>query len=342
MRTVPVEESVGMILGHDLTRIVPGKFKGRAFKKGHVIRATDVDELLKIGKERIYVVELQDGFIHENEAARRIAQAAAGRGIELTEPAEGRVNLVTADRGLLKIDVNALSQINTVEQMAFATLHTNQQVAAQRAVAGTRVIPLVIEETRVETVERICREHGPVIQIKPFQRFKVGLVITGSEVYRGRIEDEFGPVVRAKFAGLGSHVFREILVSDDIDMTVKAIQELLEEGAEFIAVTGGMSVDPDDQTPAGIRAAGAKVVTYGAPTFPGAMFMLAYIGTIPIVGLPGCVMYHQASIFDLTVPRIVAGERLTRKDIVAMGHGGFCFNCPECRYPACAFGKGSS
>ena len=341
MRTVPVEESVGMILGHDVTRIVPGKFKGRAFKKGHVIEAADVPELLKIGKEHIYVIEVQDGFIHENEAARRIARAAAGPGIELTEPVEGRVNLMAADKGLLKIDVNALSQINAVEQMAFATLHTNQQVAAQRAVAGTRVIPLIIAESKVEEVEWICREHRPVIQIRPFQRFKVGLVITGSEVYHRRIEDEFGPVVRAKFAQLGSHVFKEILVSDDVEMTVKAIQDLLDEGAEFIAVTGGMSVDPDDQTPASIRAAGGNVVTYGAPTFPGAMFMLAYIGETPVVGLPGCVMYHQASIFDLTVPRIVAGEKLTRDDIIAMGHGGYCFNCPECRYPVCAFGKGS-
>jgi hypothetical protein len=217
------------------------------------------------------------------------------------------VNLVAADKGLLKIEVNALSQINAVEQMAFATLHTNQQVTAQRAVAGTRVIPLVIAESKVEEVERICREHRPVIQIRPFQHFKVGLVITGSEVYHGRIKDEFGPVVRAKFAELGSHVFKEILVSDDVDMTVKAIHDLLDEGAEFIAVTGGMSVDPDDQTPASITAAGGNVVTYGAPTFPGAMFMLAHIGAIPVVGLPGCVMYHQASIFDLTVPRIVAG-----------------------------------
>ncbi len=341
MRTVPVEDAVGMILGHDVTRIVPGEFKGRAFKKGHLIQAADVPELLKLGKEHIYVLELQEGHLHENEAAQRIAQAAAGPGLELTEPVEGRVNLVAADHGLLKIDVDALYRINAVEQMAFATLHTNQHVAAQRAVAGTRVIPLVIAASKVEEVERICREHRPVVQVRPFQRFRVGLVITGSEVYHHRIEDKFGPVVRTKFEELGSHVFREILVSDDVDMTVRAIHDLLAQGAEFIAVTGGMSVDPDDQTPTSIRAAGGEVVTYGAPTFPGAMFMLAYIGAIPVVGLPGCVMYHQASIFDLTVPRMVAGERLTREDIIAMGHGGYCFNCPECRFPACAFGKGN-
>jgi molybdenum cofactor synthesis domain-containing protein len=341
MKTVPVEESVGMVLGHDVTRIVPGKFKGRAFKKGHIIQAEDIDEFLKIGKEHVYVLELPDGFIHENDAAQRIAQAAAGRGIELTEPVEGRINMLAADKGLLKINVDALYQINSVEDMSFGTLHTNQQVAAKRAVAGTRVVPLVIEEEKIQKVEAICRENHPVLEIEPFRSFKVGIVTTGSEVYHGRIEDKFGPVVHAKFTDLGSQVLRQILVSDDVDMTVKAIQVLLKEGAELIAVTGGMSVDPDDQTPASIKAAGGRVVTYGSPIFPGAMFMLAYVDDVPIVGLPGCVMYHQASVFDLTVPRILAGETLTRADIVAMGHGGFCSNCPECRYPICPFGKGA-
>lgn len=340
LRTIPVEKSVGMVLGHDVTRIVPGEFKGRAFKKGHVIKPDDVDELLKIGKEHVYVLELQEGFIHENDAAERIARAAAGHGIEFTETVEGRVNMVAACNGLLKVNVDALYQINSVEDISFGTIHTNQQVAAKRAVAGTRAIPLVIEEEKIQKVEEICRDNHPIIEIKPFRSFKVGLVTTGSEVYHGRIEDKFGPVVSAKFSELGSQVLRQIFVSDDIEMTVKAIHDLLDEGAEMIAVTGGMSVDPDDQTPASIKAAGGKVETYGSPIFPGAMFMLAHIDDVPVVGLPGCVMYYKASIFDLTVPRILAGEKLTRADIIAMGHGGFCSNCPECRYPVCPFGKG--
>jgi hypothetical protein len=341
MKVVPVQESVGMVLGHDVTRIVPGEFKGRAFKKGHIIQPEDIPELLEIGKEHVYVLELQDGFLHENEAAERIARAAAGQGIELTEPVEGRVNMVAAYRGLLKVNVDALSQINSIEEMAFGTLHTNQQVAAKRDVAGTRIIPLVIEEEKIQNVEAICGRNHPVIQVKPFLPFRVGLVITGSEVYRGRIEDKFGPVVKAKFSDLGSRVIREVPVSDSLSLTAKAIQDLIDEGAEMVAVTGGMSVDPDDQTPAGIRAAGGKVITYGSPIFPGAMFMLAYIGDVPIVGLPGCVMYYEASVFDLVVPRLLAGEGVTRADIVALGHGGFCASCPECRYPICPFGKGS-
>jgi hypothetical protein len=341
MKVVPVQESVGMVLGHDVTRIVPGEFKGRAFKKGHIIQPEDIPELLEIGKEHVYVLELQDGFLHENEAAERIAKAAVGQGIELTEPVEGRVNMVAAYRGLLKVNVDAVYQINSIEEMAFGTLHTNQQVAAKRDVAGTRIIPLVIEEEKIQNVEAICGRNHPVIHVKPFLPFRVGLVITGSEVYHGRIEDKFGPVVKAKFSDLGSRVIREVLVSDSLSLTAKAIQDVIDEGVEMVAVTGGMSVDPDDQTPAGIRAAGGKVITYGSPIFPGAMFMLAYIGDVPIVGLPGCVMYYEASVFDLVVPRLLAGEAVTRADIVALGHGGFCASCPECRYPICPFGKGS-
>ncbi len=339
MKIVPVKEAVGMVLCHDVTRIVPGKFKGRAFKKGHVITEEDIPELLKIGKENIYVFDLKEGFIHENDAALRIAQGAAGQGINLTEPSEGRVNLTASADGLLKINVDALNRVNEIEEIVFATLHTNQQVKINRNVAGTRIIPLVTREENILAVEQVCRENHPVIEIKPFKSFNVGIVTTGSEVYHGRIEDKFGPVVKSKFTDLGSRVLRQAFVSDDVSMTVKAIHELLQEGAELIAVTGGMSVDPDDQTPAGIRAAGGKVVTYGSPTFPGAMFMLAYIGNIPVVGLPGCVMYARSSIFDLVVPRILAGEILTRADITVMGHGGFCESCSDCRYPVCGFGK---
>jgi molybdenum cofactor synthesis domain-containing protein len=206
-------------------------------------------------------------------------------------------------------------------------------------VAGTRIIPLVTDEEKLAAVEAICKAHHPIVDIKPFAAYKVGIVTTGSEVFHGRIKDKFGPVIHKKFAKLGSTVLRQIFVSDEVQMTVSAIHELLAEGAEMITVTGGMSVDPDDQTPASIRAAGCKVVTYGAPVLPGAMFMLAFIGNIPVLGLPGCVMYYQASIFDLVVPRILAGDVLTRADIVAMGHGGFCAACKSCRFPNCAFGK---
>jgi hypothetical protein len=252
---------------------------------------------------------------------------------------EGKVNLVAGAFGLLKIDVPALDRINAIEDVIFSTLHTGQAVQPGQPLAGTRIIPLVTFLKKIEEVEEICRSGFPVVAVRSFARVPVGIVTTGSEVYHGRIEDRFGPVVRAKFTELGSRVLRQEFVSDDIDMTVKAIHGLIKEGAGMVAVTGGMSVDPDDQTPAAIRAAGGKVVTYGAPVLPGAMFMLAYIGDVPVLGLPGCVMYYRASIFDLVVPRLLAGDTVTRQNIAAMGHGGFCASCEDCRFPNCAFGK---
>ncbi|ACV64164.1 molybdopterin binding domain protein [Desulfofarcimen acetoxidans DSM 771] len=339
MKVVAVEEAVGMVLGHDITQIVPGKVKGPAFKKGHVIEFKDIPKLLNIGKENIYVFDLQEGFVHEDDAALRIAEAAAGPGIEISQPKEGRVNLTATVSGLLKINAGALFRINEIDEAAMATLHTNHRIDAGSVVAGTRIIPLVIEEEKLASIINVCRENYPIAEVKPFKPWKIGVVTTGSEVYRGRIKDKFGPVLKSKFSLLGSTVLRQIFVSDDVQMTAQAVHDLIDEGADMIAVTGGMSVDPDDQTPAGIRAAGGEVVIYGTPCLPGSMFMLAYINDTPVVGLPGCVMYNKASIFDLVVPRILAGEEVTKEDIIALGHGGLCSGCPECRYPVCGFGK---
>jgi hypothetical protein len=337
--TIPIQDAVGMVLAHDITRIVPGQFKGPAFKKGHIVTTEDIPLLLEIGKEHIYALELQKGFIHEDEAARRIAKAAAGPGLHLSNVSEGRVNLVAQHSGLLKIKSEVLKQINSIGDIVFATRHTNHLIEEGWAVGGTRIIPLVAEERIVLKAEALCRDAFPLIQIKPFKPHRVGLIITGSEIYHGRIKDKFGPVVIQKFEDLGSRVIEQKLVSDDPGMTVAAIHSQIEKGAEIIVLTGGMSVDPDDQTPASIRAAGARVITYGAPVFPGAMFMLAYKGQIPILGLPGCVMYSKTTIFDLMVPRILAGEAVTGDEIAALGHGGYCIGCAECRYPDCGFGK---
>lgn len=339
MKSVPVQDAVGMILAHDVTRIVPGQHKGPAFKKGHIIALQDIEPLLDIGKASVYVYDLAEGCLHEDDAAVRIASAAAGPGLQLTSPSEGRVNLKADRNGLLKVDRAALRQINSVDDVVFATLHTNLRVNCHQAVGGTRIIPLVTREENVQRVESICREHPPVIQVKALRSLRVGIVTTGSEVFHGRIEDKFGPVLHAKFAELGCPVLKQVFVSDDDAKTSQAIRQMVADGAELVAVTGGMSVDPDDRTPASIRNTGARVVTYGAPVFPGAMFMLAHLGTVPVIGLPGCVMYHRTSIFDLIVPRILAGETLSREDFVDLGYGGFCSVCAKCTYPRCGFGK---
>ncbi|MEZ4600849.1 MAG: molybdopterin-binding protein [Syntrophotaleaceae bacterium] len=336
---ISVEKAVGRILYHDITRIAPGEFKGRAFKKGHHITQEDVPRLKELGKDRIYVLNLGDGFIHENEAAERIARSIAGPDITFSEPNQGKVELQTTCTGLLKIDTEVLRQLNSLPDVTIATLHTNQQVAAGKIVAGTRIIPLFTAEENILRLEEICQEKGPVVTLKPFRSLRIGVITTGNEIYYGRIADRFGPVIEEKFKALGSQVFRQVFVPDQLPAIVDAIHSLLEEKAEMIVLTGGMSVDPDDLTPAGIRASGARVVSYGAPTYPGAMFMLAELNGIPMVGLPGCAMYHKATIVELIIPRILAGEEVTREDIIALGHGGLCVGCKSCHYPDCGFGK---
>jgi molybdenum cofactor synthesis domain-containing protein len=339
MKSVPVEEAVGMVLCHDITKIVPHEFHGAAFKKGHIITEEDIPKLLDIGKRNIYVWEMQEGMLHENEAGERMARAAAGNGILFSEPAEGKVKLMAEFRGLLKVNYKALEKINTIDEAMIATMHTDIIVEKGSYVAGTRIIPLVIDKAKIEQVEEICRAEGPIVYVKPLKPMKVGIVTTGSEVYTGRITDKFGPVIKTKISEIGSTVIKQILVSDSTSMIVDAVNDLLSCGAEMIVVTGGMSVDPDDVTPAGIREAGADIISYGAPALPGAMFLMAYKGDVPVVGLPGCVMYNKITIFDLMLPKIAAGERIKRNDITKLGHGGLCLNCGVCTFPACSFGK---
>lgn len=328
-----------MVLAHDITEIVVGRFKGPAFRRGQVVRIEDVERLRDLGKETIAVLELDDGRVHEDEAALRIAAAAAGAGIELSSPAEGKVNLIAAHDGLLKIEVETLEAVNLIAELILATLHTDHRVTAGQTVAGTRIIPLTIEDSVIVEAETICRDKGPIVRLVPIKARRIGVITTGSEVYHRRIEDSFGPVVKRKIAAYGSEFIGQIYVPDNIRLTVEAITSLIRDGAEIVLLTGGMSVDPDDLTPSSIRAAGAEVITYGAPVLPGAMFMLAYLGAVTLIGLPGCVMYHRASILDLVFPRILAGECLTRRDLVRFGHGGLCLGCSDCRYPACSFGK---
>jgi len=341
MKTIHVHDAVGSVLCHDITQIVPGESKGPVFRKGHVVREEDVEVLLRVGKEHLYVFEALPGMVHENEAAARVINAVSGGNLARTDPKEGRIDLVAACDGLLRVDVPVLNRINSLGEISVATIHSMQHVVKGRSVAGARVVPLIIEDAKLRRLEALVER--PVIEVLPLRRAKVGVVTTGSEVFYGRIQDAFGPVLRKKFAALGSTVVGQTLTSDEVPMTAGAIVDFLEQGADLIVVTGGMSVDPDDRTPSAIRASGAEVASYGAPVYPGAMFLLAYAvgaaGRVPVLGLPGCVMYHKASIFDLIVPRLLAGIEVTAADVAALGHGGFCAQCPECHYPVCPFGK---
>lgn len=338
MKEVTVERAIGTVLAHDLTQIIPGEYKGAKFKKGHIITEEDIPVLLTMGKKHLFVLEKDDDDVHENDAAYRIASKAAGNGILLTEPSEGKIELKAGSDGLLKIDRERLFELVSQDEIMFATIHENIVVKKGDKLAGTRIIPLFVAEAVMQVAEKIL-EKGPLIEIVPLKKMKVGIVTTGSEVYSGIIKDAFGPVLVKKFSALGSNVEKQLFADDDDEMIADCIRQLIDEGMDIIGITGGMSVDPDDRTPSGIRKAGGDVVSYGAPVLPGAMFMLSYIGNVPVVGLPGCVMYSRTSIFDLIIPRILAGERITKQDINKLAHGGLCLNCEVCTYPACGFGK---
>ncbi len=338
MKEIAVEKAAGTVLAHDLTQIIPGEYKGPRFKKGHVITEEDIPVLLSMGKKHLYVLEKDDTDVHENDAAFRIASKAAGHGIRLTEPSEGKIELLANIDGLLKIDRERLYRLVSQDEIMFASIHDNIVVRKDEKLAGTRIIPLFVAEDVMKKAENELAA-GPIIEIIPLKEMRVGVVTTGSEVYSGLIEDAFGPVLVKKFSALGSKVEKQLFADDDDEMIADCIRQLVAEGMDIIGITGGMSVDPDDRTPSGIRKAGGHVVSYGAPVLPGAMFMLSYIGDVPVVGLPGCVMYSRTSIFDLIIPRLLAGERITKADINKLAVGGLCLNCKECTYPVCGFGK---
>jgi molybdenum cofactor synthesis domain-containing protein len=339
LNTVKTENAVGMVLGHDITEIIPGEFKGAAFKKGHIITENDIERLLRIGKEHVYVFELGEDELHENEAALRLGKLFAGPGVCFSEPSEGKTNIKSEHRGLLKINRELLEQVNDVEDICLATIQGNIGVEKDQLLGGCRIIPLTIKKDKIEHVENMVIDKDPIFQIKPFINLRTALIVTGSEVYKGRIEDKFGPVIEKKVKHFGSEIFNKTIVPDELDIIKDAVSEAKKAGAELIIVTGGMSVDPDDKTPGAIKAAGADIVTYGTSVLPGAMLLFAYLDGTPVFGLPGCVMYAHTTAFDLLLPRVFAGEKIVRKDITKMGYGGQCLSCKVCKFPYCNFGK---
>jgi molybdenum cofactor synthesis domain-containing protein len=278
--------------------------------------------------------------VHENDAGLRLARAVSGLGISLTEPKEGKVELIARYDGLCVIDEAHLLQVNMIDELIVATRNNKRPVKKGDIIAGVRVVPLVIDENKLIQAEGIG-QAAPIVAVYPFSSCAVGIITTGSEVYHGRIEDKFGAVVQEKIAAYGCRVVQQILVSDEVDQIEQAVKDLIACGAELILATGGMSVDPDDVTPLGIRQTGAEVVTYGAPVLPGAMLLVAYLGKVPIIGLPGCVMYSKTTVFDLVLPLILSGQKITRSMIAKWGMGGLCLKCEVCRYPACSFGTGA-
>ena len=367
-RTVPVNEAVGTVLAHDITEIRPGEFKGRAFKKGHIVREEDVCHLQRLGKENLFVLHIAEDEMHENDAAYAIAHALMGSGVAIKgEPNEGKINIVAERDGLLKIDRERLLAFNMLGDVMCATLHHNMLVKKGQTVAGTRAIPLVVKRSIIDEAVRIVKQ-GPgawgkdqgVIEVKQLRKPRAGVVITGNEVYQGRIRDAFAPIIARKIEEVGGEIVDIYYAPDDREFIVDRLRALLNAGADLLITTGGMSVDPDDVTRFAIRELGASDITYGSAVLPGAMFLVGYLGmehsaksigekssapsslpsaAVPILGIPACGMYAKTTIFDLVLPRILASEKIGRQELAELGHGGLCMKCDVCRYPVCPFGK---
>lgn len=353
-KTIPVEEAVGTVLAHDITEIRPGEFKGRAFKKGHIVRKEDICRLQRLGKENLYVLHIGEDEMHEDAAANALADALMGRGVRAKgAPEEGKIDIIAATDGLLKINRDLLLRLNMLGEVMCATLHDNTVVTEGQLVAGTRAIPLVVKKEIIRQAVEILETGQKVVEVKKMRKPKAGVVITGNEVYYGRIKDAFAPVITGKIEAAGGEIAGIYYAPDDQSFIVERLRELISCGADLLVTTGGMSVDPDDVTRFAIRNLGAEEITYGSSVLPGAMFLVAYVKSgsvdsvansasfdIPVIGIPACGMYSKSTVFDLVLPRILAGERIGRKEVAELGHGGLCMKCPTCNYPVCPFGKG--
>ena len=339
MKLMKTEDAVGQILCHDITQIIKGVTKDAVFRKGHVIREEDIPILLSVGKDHIYIWENNENMLHENEAAQILYDICKNDHMRPTEVKEGKIELTAAIDGLFLVDRRRLNAVNALENVMIATRHGGTAVRRGDALCGTRVIPLVIGEEKLARAEAIGGGR-PLLELLPWKIRTAGIVTTGSEVARGLIQDAFTPVVEAKLAEFGIAVTARRVVEDGEERVARAIAEVREAGAELVLCTGGMSVDPDDNTPGAVKRSGARIVAYGAPVLPGAMFLLGYFqdGT-PVAGLPGCVMYAKRTIFDLVLPKLAAGVPITREDITVLGEGGLCLSCEVCTYPNCGFGK---
>ena len=340
MRLIKTEDAVGQALCHDITQIIVGQTKGPAFHKGHIVTEEDIPVLLRLGKENLYVWEIGEDMLHEDDAAEILRQICQGENMRPTPPKEGKIELLAEMDGILMVDTDRLFAVNSLGEMMIATLPSGFPVKKGDKLCGTRVIPLVIEKEKMDRAREVAGEE-PLLHLVPLRQKKYGLVTTGSEVFHGRIQDTFTPVIQEKMAAFGCEMAAHQILDDDHEQITAAVLDMLAAGVDMVLCTGGMSVDPDDRTPLAIRNTGAEIISYGAPVLPGAMFMVAYTQDgRPICGLPGCVMYSKRTIFDLILPLLLADIPVTPRWLAGLGNSGLCQDCADCHFPNCAFGKG--
>ena len=337
MKKIRVEDAVGMTLCHDLTEMKDG-FKGPAFRRGHVIAAEDIPHMLDMGKRNVFVWEENAGEIHEEDAARRMAAMARVTPAHYTAPSEGKVLLIADADGMFRVDTALLREINLIGDLTISALPDHYPVKKGMRLASMRIVPLVTKKEQVIRAEKMC-EGRKLLDLLPYRPLKAGIIIAGSEIYHGRIRDRFEPVAREKLKKYPGETVGVRVCDDDVDMLVNAARELLKAGADFLVFSGGMSVDPDDVTPAAVRALGCRVVTHGVPSQPGNMTLMAYLGDIPVIGVPGAAVSLPTTIFDAMLPQIYAGIPFTREELVNLGNGGLCQMCAACHFPNCTFGR---
>ncbi len=337
MRKIDVENAVGMALCHDITAMRDG-FKGAAFKRGHVIQQEDISKLLDLGKRTVFVWEENVGEIHEEDCAFRMAAMASVEGAHYTEPSEGKVLLIADQRGMFRVNTELLQKINSIGDITISTLPDHYPVEPGARLASMRIVPLVTQEEQMIQAEELCKTTK-LLDLCQYQYKKVGVIITGSEIYTGRIKDKFEPVVRAKLSHYPCEILGVTICDDDLEMIVETAKGFLEEGADFLIFTGGMSVDPDDLTPTAIREIGADIISHGVPAQPGNMTLAAYLNHVAILGVPGAAISLPTTMFDVFLPQIFAGIPFTKKDLIRLGEGGLCQMCKSCHFPNCTFGR---
>ncbi len=337
MKKIKVEEAVGMTLCHDITAMRDG-FKGALYKRGHVITEEDIPQLLDIGKKTIFVWEENAGEIHEEDAALRMAAMAPVELAHYTGPSEGKMQLMADQRGMFRVNVELQREINSIGDITITSLPDHYPVEAGARIASMRIVPLVTQEEQIIQAEKLC-EGKKLFDLRPYQQRKVGIIITGSELYNGRIKDKFEPVARKKLEPYPADILGVTICDDELDMLDNAAKAFLEQGADLLIFSGGMSVDPDDLTPTAIRTLGADVITHGVPSQPGNMTLVAYLDDVAILGVPGAAISSPTTMFDVLLPQVFTGDKLTKADLIKLGDGGLCQQCKPCHFPNCTFGR---
>ncbi|HHX36847.1 MAG TPA: molybdopterin-binding protein [Clostridiaceae bacterium] len=322
MKRVHVREAVGKPLFHDMTAISEDGCKGPRFKRGHVIREEDIPVFLDMGKEHIFIWEEDPNLVHEEDAAEAVVRIAAGENMIIPPPSEGRFSLRAARDGVFVLNKEGLININSVPDYTFATLRHGVPVKEGDIVVGARIVPLVTTVERVEQAKEVAQFYAPVFSIAPYRPLKTAMVITGGEIYSGRIKDAFAPILRKKIAHYGGVELGATICPDDVEFISNAVKSYANQGADLILMTGGMSVDPDDVTPTVIRSLADKFLFQGLPVQPGNMLTVGYMETTMLVGVPGASMHSPVTSLDLFLPMIYGGVPFSQADAISMGEGG--------------------